>query len=160
MAVALRLMRFGKKHYPTYRIVAIDKRSKRDGAYIEKVGTYNPMTEPSAITINEERFTYWRRNGAQVSDGLQKLMKKIEATMTSSPMTEEKSAPAKTAKKQTKEATTKTTTKEEKTEEPTKKSTASKKTSAPSTKKAPAKKSEAAAEKPSDTSATSEDQAE
>ncbi|MEO6508827.1 MAG: 30S ribosomal protein S16, partial [Patescibacteria group bacterium] len=73
MAVALRLMRFGKKGYPTYRIVALDRRNKRDGYYIEKIGLYNPMTDNNQIILNEERFSYWVTNGAQVSDGLRKL---------------------------------------------------------------------------------------
>lgn len=76
MAVTLRLMRFGKKKYPTYRIVAIDKRKKRDGSYIEKVGTYNPMTEPATIDINKERFYDWVLKGAELSDGLKRLLKK------------------------------------------------------------------------------------
>lgn len=76
MAVTLRLMRFGKKNYPTYRIVAIDKRKKRDGSYIEKVGTYNPMTEPATIDINKERFDDWVLKGAELSDGLKRLLKK------------------------------------------------------------------------------------
>lgn len=70
-------MRFGKKHYPTYRIVALDKRKKRDGSYIEKVGTYNPMVEPVQVEINQERFNYWKMNGAEISEGLRKLLKKI-----------------------------------------------------------------------------------
>jgi small subunit ribosomal protein S16 len=78
MPVALRLMRFGKKGYPTYRVVALDKRSKRDGAYIEKVGLYNPMTEPATLDLNEERLNYWLTNGAAVSEGMQKLLKRRE----------------------------------------------------------------------------------
>lgn len=74
MAVALRLMRFGKKGYPTYRIVVLDKRSKRDGYYIEKIGLYNPMTDTDQLIVDEERFQYWVKTGAQVSDGIRKLM--------------------------------------------------------------------------------------
>jgi small subunit ribosomal protein S16 len=73
MAVALRLMRFGKRGYPTYRIVVLDKRSKRDGYYIEKIGLYNPMTDSDQIILNEERFAFWVDKGAQVSDGIRKL---------------------------------------------------------------------------------------
>jgi len=75
MAVALRLMRFGKKAYPTYRIVALDKRSKRDGYYIEKVGLYNPMAADNQLTVNEDRFSYWVGQGAIVSEGIRKLFK-------------------------------------------------------------------------------------
>lgn len=76
MAVALRLMRFGKKGYPTYRIVALDKRSKRDGAYIEKVGLYNPMAATDQLNINEERLAHWMKNGAEISEGMRKLLSK------------------------------------------------------------------------------------
>ncbi|MFW5703243.1 MAG: 30S ribosomal protein S16 [Patescibacteria group bacterium] len=79
MAVTLRLMRFGKKHYPTYRIVAIDKRKKRDGSYIDKVGTYNPMREPAEVDIDQERFKYWKNNGAEISEGVRKILKKINS---------------------------------------------------------------------------------
>ena len=75
MAVAIRLMRFGKKGFPFYRVVALDKRKKRDGSYIEKVGTYDPMSEPAKLDINQERMDYWVKNGAQVSEGLRKLLK-------------------------------------------------------------------------------------
>lgn len=75
MAVAVRLMRFGKKGYPVYRIVALDKRKKRDGSYIEKVGLYNPMTEPAHLDINNERLSYWMKNGAELSEGVRKLLK-------------------------------------------------------------------------------------
>jgi small subunit ribosomal protein S16 len=79
MAVTIRLMRFGKRHYPTYRIVALDKRRKRDGSYIEKIGTYNPMVEPMALEINEERMSYWTKNGALISEGMRKLLKKSKS---------------------------------------------------------------------------------
>jgi len=75
MAATIRLMRFGKRGYATYRIVVLDKRKKRDGAYIEKIGTYNPQVKPSAIQINEERFSYWTSKGALISEGMQKLLK-------------------------------------------------------------------------------------
>lgn len=78
MAVTIRLMRFGKRKYPTYRIVAIDKRKKRDGSYIEKVGFYNPMTEPATLELNKEKFESWMQKGAQLSDGLRRLIKDKE----------------------------------------------------------------------------------
>jgi len=67
-------MRFGKRHYPTYRIVVLDKRKKRDGSYIEKVGFYNPMTSPATIDINQEKFDSWIAKGAQISEGMRKLL--------------------------------------------------------------------------------------
>lgn len=75
MATTLRLMRFGKKHHPYYRIVAIDKRKKRDGSYIERVGSYDPMVEPALIEIKKDRFDYWKTNGAEMSEGVSKLLK-------------------------------------------------------------------------------------
>lgn len=68
-------MRFGKKKVPFYRIVALDKRQKRDGAYIEKVGLYNPLEKEKNIHINKERFEYWKSKGAQFSEGFERLLK-------------------------------------------------------------------------------------
>ncbi len=75
MAVALRLMRLGKRGKPSYRIIAIDKRKKRDGKYIESIGIYNPLVDPAEIKINKERFNYWKEKGAVVSEGLARLLK-------------------------------------------------------------------------------------
>ena len=74
MAVRLRLMRMGKKKQPTYRVVAADARSPRDGRFIEIVGTYNPRTEPSEIKIDSARAVHWLRNGAQPSERVKKLL--------------------------------------------------------------------------------------
>lgn len=74
MAVRLRLMRMGKKKQPTYRVVAADARSPRDGRFIEIVGTYNPRSEPSVIKIDNARAVGWLRNGAQPSDRVKKLL--------------------------------------------------------------------------------------
>lgn len=75
MAVALRLMRFGKRKQPYYRIIALDKTKKRDGSYIEKIGLYQPLTAEKNIQINKERFEYWKSKGAQLSEGLTRLLK-------------------------------------------------------------------------------------
>ncbi len=74
MAVALRLYRLGKKNNPAYRIVAIDKRDKRNGSYIEVVGFYDPMTKPHKLEFKQERFDYWLSRGALVSEGLRKIL--------------------------------------------------------------------------------------
>ena len=74
MAVRLRLMRMGKKKQPTYRIVAADARSPRDGRFIEIVGTYDPRREPSAIKIDNEKAVSWLQNGAQPSERVAKLL--------------------------------------------------------------------------------------
>ncbi len=73
MAATIRLMRFGKKGQPFYRIVVLDKSAKRDGSYIEAIGTYNPLTNPSTIVLNKERFSYWKSVGAMISNGAQRL---------------------------------------------------------------------------------------
>lgn len=74
MAVRLRLMRVGKKKQPTYRVVAADARSPRDGRFIEIVGTYNPRTEPSTINIDKSRAVHWLSVGAQPSERVKKLL--------------------------------------------------------------------------------------
>ena len=74
MAVRLRLMRMGKKKQPTYRIVAADSRSPRDGRFIEVVGTYDPRREPSAVTVANEKAVDWLQKGAQPSERVQKLL--------------------------------------------------------------------------------------
>ncbi len=74
MAVKLRLMRMGKKKQPTYRIVAADARSPRDGRFIEIVGTYDPRAEPSVIKVDNERAVHWLRHGAQPTERVQKLL--------------------------------------------------------------------------------------
>lgn len=68
MATKLRLQRHGKKGKPFYHIVAADVRAKRDGKFIEKVGTYNPCTNPATIDINFDRALYWVGVGAQPTD--------------------------------------------------------------------------------------------
>ena len=67
-------MRMGKKKQPTYRVVAADSRSPRDGRFIEILGTYNPRTEPSEIKIDNAKAVGWLREGAQPSERVQKLL--------------------------------------------------------------------------------------
>jgi len=67
-------MRMGKKKQPTYRVVAADRRSPRDGRFIEIVGTYNPRREPSEILIDNAKAVGWLREGAQPSDRVRKLL--------------------------------------------------------------------------------------
>ena len=74
MAVKLRLTRMGAKKRPTYRIVASDSRVKRDGEYLELVGTYNPIANETKI--NEEVALKWLRTGAQPSDTVRNLFSK------------------------------------------------------------------------------------
>ena len=74
MAVKLRLMRMGKKKQPTYRVVAADVRSPRDGRFIEIVGIYNPRTDPSEIRIDNDKAVAWLAKGAQPTDTVRKLL--------------------------------------------------------------------------------------
>jgi small subunit ribosomal protein S16 len=67
-------MRMGKKKQPTYRIVAADSRSPRDGRFIEIVGTYQPRLEPSGITVDEDKAVKWLRNGAQPTESVRKIL--------------------------------------------------------------------------------------
>lgn len=73
MAVKLRLTRMGKKKQPMYRVVATDSHTKRDGEYIELIGTYNPLTKPATVKINEEVALKWLNNGAIPSDTVRNL---------------------------------------------------------------------------------------
>ncbi len=76
MAVKLRLKRMGSKKRPFYRIVAADARSPRDGRFIELVGTYNPVTEPAEIKVDEELALKWLSDGAEPTDTVRSLLKK------------------------------------------------------------------------------------
>ena len=73
MAVKIRLKRIGAKKTPFYRIVVADSRSPRDGRQIETVGTYNPLTKPVELKIDEELALKWLQNGAQPSDTVRNL---------------------------------------------------------------------------------------
>ena len=75
MAVKLRLMRMGKTKQPTYRVVAADARSPRNGRFIEIIGTYEPRRDPSVINIDNERAAHWLSNGAQPTERVEKLLK-------------------------------------------------------------------------------------
>ncbi len=75
MAVKLRLMRMGKKKQPTYRLVAADGRSPRDGRFIEIFGTYDPRAEPSLIKVDNDKAVAWLQKGAQPTDRVQTLLK-------------------------------------------------------------------------------------
>ena len=76
MAVKLRLKRMGSKQKPFYRIVAADSRFPRDGRFIETVGTYNPLTTPAEIKIDEEKAMKWLNNGAIPTDTVKNLFSK------------------------------------------------------------------------------------
>lgn len=75
MAVKIRLARHGSTKAPFYRIVVADSRSPRDGKFIDRVGTYNPRTQPSDIQVDAEKAKAWLQKGAQPTDQVKKLLK-------------------------------------------------------------------------------------
>ena len=79
MAVKIRLRRMGAKKSPFYRIVVADSRYPRDGRFIEEIGYYNPMEEPSVVKVDPEKAKKWIANGAQPTDTVRALLKKALA---------------------------------------------------------------------------------
>jgi len=73
--LAIRLMRMGAKKSPSYRVVVKEKLSKRDGAYVENVGFYNPTRDPAEVRLDMERVNYWIAKGAQPTDTVRQLIK-------------------------------------------------------------------------------------
>ena len=74
MATKIRLQRHGRKNYAFYPIVIADSRAPRDGKYIERIGSYNPNTNPATITLNFERALYWVSNGAEPTDTVRAIL--------------------------------------------------------------------------------------
>ena len=72
MATKIRLARHGRKGRPFYHVVVADSRAPRDGRYIERIGSYNPMTNPATIDLNFDRALYWLMTGAQPTDTAKK----------------------------------------------------------------------------------------
>ncbi len=77
MAVRIRLKRTGAKKAPHYRVVVADSRSPRDGRFIEELGYYNPVADPAVIQIDAEKAVDWLKKGAQPSDTVRTLFKKV-----------------------------------------------------------------------------------
>lgn len=75
--VRIRLRRTGKTKQPSYRVVIADSRSPRDGKFIEIVGHYNPIRQPKVLEVKDDRIRYWLSVGAQPSDTVQYLLKKL-----------------------------------------------------------------------------------
>ena len=78
MAVKIRLKRMGMKKHPFYRVVVADSASPRDGRFIEEIGLYNPCVNPAEIKIDVERAREWIKTGAQPTDTVRALLKKVE----------------------------------------------------------------------------------
>ncbi len=79
MSVKIRLTRLGDKKSPFYRVVVSDSRKARDGEYIEKLGTYNPLVNPAEIKVDVERANYWLSNGAQPTETVKTILVKAGA---------------------------------------------------------------------------------
>ncbi|HSQ23654.1 MAG TPA: 30S ribosomal protein S16 [Pyrinomonadaceae bacterium] len=75
--LAIKLMRTGAKKRPSYRVVVKEKQSKRDGAYLENLGTYNPTREPAEINLKVDRVQYWIGKGAQPTDTVARLIRQV-----------------------------------------------------------------------------------
>jgi small subunit ribosomal protein S16 len=96
--VRIRLKRVGAKKHPFYRIVVVDQRAARDGAFIEQIGTYDPFPDPPEIKIDEEKVAKWMKNGAQPSDSVvslfqtQGILPKV-TTVAAAPEAAKKAAP-------------------------------------------------------------------
>ncbi|MCM3713167.1 30S ribosomal protein S16 [Halalkalibacter oceani] len=76
MAVKIRLKRMGSNKAPFYRVVVADSRAPRDGRFIEEIGTYNPLTQPAKVNIEEEKALDWMLKGAKPSDTVRNLFSK------------------------------------------------------------------------------------
>jgi len=110
VAVRIRLRRLGAKKRPFYRVVVADQRSPRDGRFIEAIGKYHPLEDPSLIEIDEERALEWLSKGAQPSEAVQNLMTKVgiwEKFEATKPAPAKKSAAKKTTSSSTKTTATK-----------------------------------------------------
>ena len=79
MAVKIRLTRLGDKKSPFYRVIVADSRSPRDGKFVDIIGTYNPLTDPAEIKIDNEKARQWIKNGAQPTDTARDLLVKSGA---------------------------------------------------------------------------------
>jgi small subunit ribosomal protein S16 len=77
VAVKIRLRRIGAKKKPMYRLVIADSHAPRDGRFVETVGHYNPLVDPAEITVNEERIQQWLKWGAQPTDTVRSLLRRV-----------------------------------------------------------------------------------
>jgi small subunit ribosomal protein S16 len=115
--VRIRLKRVGAKKHPFYRIVVVDQRAARDGAFIEQIGTYDPFPDPPEIKIDEEKVAKWMKNGAQPSESIVSLFQTqgilpkvttVAAAPEAAPKAAAKAAPKAAAKAAPKAAATAT----------------------------------------------------
>jgi len=92
--VKIRLRRMGAKKAPFYRVVVADSRSPRDGRFIEEIGTYNPVVNPAEIKIDLARVEYWIKNGAQPTDTVRALVRRVKEKAAAAPASEPVAAAA------------------------------------------------------------------
>ena len=101
----IRLARVGKKGRPSYRIVVAEAKAPRDGSYLEWIGTYDPMQDPPAITLKQDRALHWLRLGAQASDPVWRILDRNGVmAMVANPETAEAEAEAASAEEPAEEA--------------------------------------------------------
>lgn len=105
MPVKIRLMRIGTNRRPFYRVVAVDERKKRTGGYLELLGTYNPLTEPKEINLDQPKIDAWIKKGAQPSEGFLRIIGKAPQRPPRKPKKAPKEAPAAPAAAAPKEET-------------------------------------------------------
>ena len=77
MSVTIRMQRAGGRNAPFFRVVVADSRRARDGRFLEKVGYYNPLSKPALVHLDQDRVRFWVKNGAQMSESVNALWKKI-----------------------------------------------------------------------------------
>src|SRR3989344_3010011 len=104
MPVKIRLMRIGTNRRPFYRVVAVDERKKRTGGYLELLGTYNPLTEPKEINLDQAKIDAWMKKGAQPSNGFLRIIGKAPQRPPRKPKKAPKEAPAPAVEKPITEA--------------------------------------------------------
>ncbi len=119
MAVKIRLSRIGSKKRPFYRVVAVHERSKRTGGYLELLGTYNPLTEPHEVTLNQTRIDFWLKAGAIPSVGYLRIIGKAPKRKPRKPKkSQPEESPAKEIKTKSEEETKETNDSEKIVENP------------------------------------------
>lgn len=74
MSITIRLSKFGKTNQPTYRVLVCETHSKRNGKYIDRLGSYNPNVKPSDLRVNRQKLDSWVKKGAIISNGLRKIL--------------------------------------------------------------------------------------
>ena len=116
--VKIRLRRVGAKNRPMYRVVVTDARAPRDGAFIEIIGHFNPLTDPEAFTVDEDKALKWLKQGAQPTDTVARLlsksgvMEKFKQSQAKKPKSRKSTTARKTTTRRTKSTKTQSATEE------------------------------------------------